>query len=95
MPQNPYQTVTILANGQSVTGSFYKLVVGISGSVGVGSNALTEPGHFKALKDQNGNSLIPAAMPNGLFLSPGTTIEMLITSASLDATSAPILLYNC
>ena len=92
MPQNPYQTVTILANGQSVTGSFYKMVTFNSGSVGAG---LTEPAHFRGLKDQNGNSLIPSALStNGLFIPPGTTIETLITSASLDVTSAPVLLYN-
>ncbi len=92
MPQNPYQTVTILANGQSITGSFYKIVTCNSGSVGAG---LTEPAHFRGLKDQNGNSLIPAALStNGLFIPPGTTIETLITSASLDGTSALILLYN-
>ena len=92
MPQNPYQTVTILANGQSITGSFYKMVTFNSGSVGAG---LTEPAHFRALKDQNGNSLIPSALStNGLFIPPGTVIEALITSASLDSTSAPVLLYN-
>ena len=92
MPQNPYNTVTILANGQSITGSFYKMVTFNSGSVGGG---LTEPARFRGLKDQNGNSLIPASLAtNGLFVPPGTTIEALITSASLDGTSAPVLLYN-
>jgi hypothetical protein len=92
MSQNPYQTVTILANGQSITGSFYKVVTLVSGSVGAG---LTSPAHFRGLKDQNGNSLIPSTLStNGLFVPPGTTIEALITSASLDGTSAPILLYN-
>ena len=91
--QNPYQTVTILANGQSITGSFYKMTTFHSGSVGA---ALTEPAHFRGLKDQNGNNLIPSVLStNGLFIPPGTTIEMLITSASLDSTSAPVLLYNC
>ena len=92
MPQNPYNTVTVLANGQSITGSFYKMVAFNSGSSGVN---LTAPAHFRGLKDQNGNSLIPAALAaNGLFIPPGTTIEALITSASLDGTSAPVLLYN-
>lgn len=90
--QFPFGSVVILANGQSVTGSFYKMVTFNSGSVSAG---LTEPAHFRALKDQNGNSLIPAALAtNGLFIPPGTTIDVIITSASLDSTSAPVLLYS-
>ena len=86
MPQNPYQTVTILANGQSITGSFYKIQVMASGS------SATAPGHIRALKDANGINIAPAV---GIFVPPGTVIEgIMITSASLDATSAPILFFS-
>jgi hypothetical protein len=85
----PFPTAGLLINGQSITGSFYKMQVMASGSV-VGASA-GAPAHIRALRDGNGNNLAPAA---GIFVPPGTIIEgIMITSASLDATSAPVLFF--
>jgi hypothetical protein len=56
----PFPTLTILASGQSITGSFYKIAILASGSqTGTsGSPSLLTPAHFKALIDMNGNSII-------------------------------------
>jgi hypothetical protein len=91
-----YPTVTIVKNGQSVTGSFYKIQVMASGSVvGAAPYSAGAPGHIRALKDSNGVDIVSASLgAGGLFIPPGTVIEMLITSASLDATSAPVLFYS-
>jgi len=86
----PFPTAGLLINGQSITGSFYKMQVMASGSV-VGGTA-GAPAHFMALKDGNGNNLAPAV---GIFVPPGTVIEgIMITSASLDVTSAPVLFFS-
>jgi len=88
-----FPSVTILKNGQSITGSFTKIQVMASGSV-VGTTA-GAPAHFKALKDYNGVDIVSASFGSaGMFVSTGTVIEMLITSASLDTTSAPVLFYS-
>ena len=91
-----YPTVTIVKNGQSVTGSFYKIQVMASGSVvGAAPYSAGAPGHIMALKDFNGVDIVSASLgAGGLFIPPGTVIEMVITSASLDSTSAPILFYS-
>jgi hypothetical protein len=93
----PFPTVTILANGQSITGSFYKIAVLASGSqVGTtGSPSAYNPAHFLALKDANNNNMIPSALSgSGIFIPPGTIMDMYITSASLDSTSAPVAFYS-
>jgi hypothetical protein len=88
-----YPGVIIKKNGESITGSFYKMQVMASGSV-VGGSA-GAPGHIRALKDASGTDIVSASMgAGGLFIPPGTTIEMTITSASLDATSAPIMFWS-
>jgi hypothetical protein len=84
-----YPSTTLVINGQSVTGSFYKFQTLSSGSVVGGSEGV--PSHFRALKDAAGNNIAPAG---GLFVPKGTTVEMFVTSASLDATSAPVLFYS-
>ena len=90
-----YPTVTIVKNGQSVTGSFYKIQVMASGSVvGAAPYSAGAPAHIMALKDSNGVDIVSASLTGGLFVPPGTVIEMMITSASLDATSAPVLFYS-
>ena len=90
-----YPTVTIVKNGQSVTGSFYKIQVMASGSVvGAAPYSAGAPTHIRALKDSNGVDIVSASLTGGLFVPPGTVIEMMITSASLDATSAPVLFYS-
>ena len=90
-----FPTVTIVKNGQSVTGSFYKIQVMASGSVvGAAPYSAGAPAHIRALKDSNGVDIVSASLTGGLFIPPGTVIEMMITSASLDATSAPVLFYS-
>ena len=90
-----FPTVTIVKNGQSVTGSFYKIQVMASGSVvGAAPYSAGAPAHIRALKDSNGVDIVSASLTGGLFVPPGTVIEMMITSASLDATSAPVLFYS-
>ena len=84
-----YPSTTLAINGQSVTGSFYKFQVLASGSVVGGSEGA--PAHFMAIKDAAGNNITPAG---GLFIPKGMTVEMQITSASLDTTSAPVLFYS-
>jgi hypothetical protein len=88
-----FPSVTVLKNGQSITGSFTKIQVMASGSV-VGGSA-GAPAHLKALKDYKGVDIVSASLgAGGMFIPPGTIIEMLITSASLDTTSAPVLFYS-
>lgn len=90
-----YPTVTIVKNGQSVTGSFYKIQVMASGSVvGAAPYSAGAPGHILALKNHDGLDIVSASLAGGLFVPPGTVIEMMITSASLDSTSAPVLFYS-
>jgi hypothetical protein len=48
-----------------------------------------------ALKDASGFDIVSASMgTGGLFVPPGTIIEMFVTSASLDTTSAPIMFWS-
>jgi hypothetical protein len=48
-----------------------------------------------ALKDAGGTDLVAASLgAGGLFVPPGTIIEMTITSASLDTSSAPIMFWS-
>jgi len=91
-----YPAVTIVKNGQSITGSFYKIQVMASGSVvGAAPYSAGSPAHIMALKNHNGLDIVSASLgTGGLFVPPGTVIEMMITSASLDATSAPVLFYS-
>jgi hypothetical protein len=87
-----YPSVTLLQNGQSITGSFYKFQTLASGSVvGTAPYSAQVPVHFMALKDATGTNIATGV---GLFIPVGMTIEMQVTSASLDTTSAPILLYS-
>jgi hypothetical protein len=88
-----FPKIIVLKNGQSITGSFNKIQVMASGSV-VGASA-GAPAHIKALKDFNGVDIVSASFGSaGMFVPPGTIIDMLITSASLDTTSAPVLFYS-
>ena len=67
-----------------------------SGSVvGTAPYSAGAPGHIMALKDAGGTDLVAASLgAGGLFVPPGTIIEMTITSASLDITSAPIMFWS-
>jgi hypothetical protein len=84
-----YPSAILAINGQSVTGSFNKFQVLASGSVVGGSEGA--PAHFMALKGANGVDIAPAG---GIFVPKGTTVEIFVTSASLDTTSAPVLFYS-
>jgi hypothetical protein len=87
-----YPNIVIKKNGESITGSFYRIQVMASGSV-VGGSA-GAPGHIVALKDMTGTDIVTATMgAGGLFIPAGTTVEVSGTSASLDTTSAPILFW--
>jgi len=81
----PFPSVAIVRQGQSITGSFNRIQSLASGS------ASTVSGNISALKDGNGNSLTTGG---ALFLPPGAVIELMITSASLDATSAPVMFFT-
>ena len=81
----PFPTAAIVRQGQSITGSFNRIQTLASGS------ASNVSGHIIALRDGNGN-LLTTSGP--LFLPPGSVVELLITSASLDATSAPVMFFQ-
>ena len=91
-----YPNIVIKKNGESITGSFYKMQVMASGSVvGAAPYSAGAPAHLMALKDAAGVDIISAYMgAGGLFIPPGTVIEINITSASLDTTSAPIMFWS-
>ena len=84
----PFPTAAIVRQGQSITGSFNRFQVLASGSVVTAGGSAFAVGHITALKDGNGNILPP------FFLSPGQTIELMVTSASLDASSAPVMFFQ-
>jgi hypothetical protein len=90
-----YPNVRIVKNGESITGSYYKMQVMASGSVvGAAPYSAGAPGHIMALKNAEGADIVAGSMgAGGLFIPPGTIIEMTITSASLDTTSAPIMFW--
>jgi hypothetical protein len=81
----PFPSAAIVRQGQSITGSFNRIQSLASGS------ASTVSGHIIALKDGNGNSLTTSGP---LFLPPGVVVQLLVTSASLDASSAPIMFFT-
>ena len=80
-----YQTATMITQSQSITGSFTGCLALASGSV------TTQPAVFTALKDFGGNNL---AASSNLPLMPGTRLDIMFTSASLAATSAPVLFFS-
>jgi len=89
----PFPTAAILYQGQSITGSFNRFQVLASGSFGPTTGSAYAPGHIITLKDGNGNS-INITSATGLYLAAGTVVELMITSASLDTTSAPIMFFQ-
>jgi hypothetical protein len=84
-----FPSAVLLRQGQSITGSFNRIQCFASGS------ASTANGHISALKDGNGNAFsLGTTNATGLFLPPGTVMDLVITSASLDTTSAPIMFFQ-
>ena len=88
-----YPSAVIAYQGQSITGSFNRFQVMASGSFGPATGSGWSPGHITALKDGNGNSL-NITTATGLYIPPGVVVELMITSASLDTTSAPIMFFQ-
>jgi hypothetical protein len=81
----PFPSVAIIRQGQSITGSFNRIQALASGS------ASSVGGNISALKDGNGNLLTNSG---ALSLPPGAVIELMITSASLDTPSAPVMFFT-
>jgi hypothetical protein len=75
-----------LLGGQSITGSF-------AGFVGC-QNGVTAYIHFKGLKDANGVELVTSGSSPSLYMKEGIVYPILITSASLDATSANVVFFT-
>ena len=94
MPVTPnglvYTTATVITQTQSITGSFVGLMALASGSV---TSTFPHVADFTGLKDLAGNSLMPAGGLGHLFLPAGTMLTMNFTSASLHATSAPVMFF--
>ena len=92
MPVTPnglvYTTATIISQSQSITGSFVGCLALASGS----ATNPSPPVDFLALKDLAGNNIVPAGLGH-VYLAPGTTLTMNFTSASLHATSAPVMFF--
>jgi len=80
-----YTTATVITQSQSITGSFVGCLALASGSAGG-----TAPVDFTGLKDLAGNNVFPGAH---MFLPPGTSLNINITSASLHSTSAPVMFF--
>jgi hypothetical protein len=78
-----YTTATVITQSQSITGSFVGCLALASGSV------TTTPAIFTGLKDLAGGNIATSNIP----LMPGTTLNFNITSASLGAASAPVMLF--
>jgi hypothetical protein len=89
----PFPSAAIAYQGQSITGSFNRFMVLASGSFGPSTGSAYAPGHITALKDGNGNSL-GIVSATGLYLPAGAVVELMITSASLDTTSAPVMFFQ-
>ena len=94
MPVTPnglvYTTAIVKTQTESITGSFIGLMALASGSV---ISTFPHVADFTGLKDLAGNSLIPAGGLGHLFLPAGTMLTMNFTSASLHATSAPVMFF--
>ena len=84
IPANP--TVSIITQGQSITGSFAGFTVAATTG---GSYAV-----FTGLKDAQGNQLALSGSPATLRFLEGQTYPIFVTSASLAASSANVLFYT-
>lgn len=89
----PFPSSVLVFAGQSITGSYNRLQVMASGSVVTAGGSAFTVGHIRALRDGNGNSFTFSSS-SAIFLPPGTVMDLMITSASLDATSAPIMFFT-
>jgi len=84
-----FPSAVLVRQGQSITGSFNRIQALASGS------ASTVSANITGLRDGDGNSFsLSSSIATSIFLPPGTIMELMITSASLDATSAPVMFYK-
>jgi hypothetical protein len=94
MPVTPnglvYTTTIVKTQTESITGSFIGLMALASGSV---ISTFPHVADFVALKDLNGRDMVPQLPSPHLFLPAGTMLTMNFTSASLHATSAPVMFF--
>jgi hypothetical protein len=88
-----FPSAVLVLQGQSITGSFNRLQVLASGSFGPTTGSAFAPGHISALKDGNGTT-ISFNSSSAIYLPQGAVMELMITSASLDTTSAPIMFFK-
>lgn len=83
---------TILTQGNSITGSFGGLL-----ALSTGSILTTSGSQIIGLKYINGTNAsgypIETTISTVFNLTPGTKLELVITSCSLAASSAPVFLY--
>ncbi len=79
--------IYLLVSGASVSGSFSGFTVVPSSSI----SPEIQVANFTGLKGENGASLLSGS---NLFVMTGTTIPVLITSASLGVNSANVLFYQ-
>jgi hypothetical protein len=83
---------TILTQGNSITGSFGGLL-----ALSTGSILTTSGSQIISLKYINGTNAsgypVEATISTVFNLTPGTKLELVITSCSLAAISAPVFLY--
>lgn len=89
----PFPSAVLVLQGQSITGSFNRFQVMASGSVVTAGGSAFAVGHINGLRDGNGNAFT-FSTSSGIFLPPGTVVDLMITSASLDTTSAPIMFFQ-
>jgi hypothetical protein len=82
----------ILTAGKSATGSFAGIQSLGTGSVNAISGSLITSFRYGAGLNPNG-TVIQATGPS-FTLPAGQTINLFITSCSLDTTSAPVILYT-
>ena len=77
----------LLIAGQSLTGSYSGFLVC---SFSESFTGITTA-HITGLKDSIGTNLLSSS---AIFFPPGTNVQLMITSASLDLTSCPVLFYR-
>jgi hypothetical protein len=84
-----FPSAVLVRQGQSITGSFNRIQALESGS------ASTVSANIIGLRDGDGNSFsLSSGISTSIFLPPGAIMELMITSASLGATSAPVIFYK-
>ncbi len=84
IPANP--TAVSLRGGQSITGSFAGFIPC--------TDTANLYAHFTGLKDAAGTQLVVSGSPAALYFKQGQFYPILVTSASLDATSANVIFFT-